>query len=190
MDLSASPSTAERLRGIFLLGALQLNREQTIPVLTNLLSDPDVLVSDAALTALAEFPGPDITSFFAGRLSSAKDNKSVRAAAYGLHSDPEQTTQALIEAYETTHQRDVLIAVLAALEFKQILQVMESASTRTWLYESKRPEFDRTYIWIDQRLPSINEQTLWNTVRSNIHAGRLPSVRNEILRLEEARLQK
>ena len=186
-EYAASKSPVEREQGAFLLGALRVRPDETVPLLFDLLEDPADRVRKEALKALAEFPCARTEEYFRGMLASARRESEVREALYGLHAFGSAAFPRYIDAYEANARPGVRQAVLAVLTSIENFQLVEAAgaSFRCWYYHSKKAWFEKTAIDLPPRVAGIDQVELWKAVRAKLLAEGPPSVQREIFRLQE-----
>jgi hypothetical protein len=115
-NLAKNKSSDLRRKGAYLLGALQTRPEESVPVLLKLVEDSDTTVSSEALTALVEFPRREIPPIVRNKLA---DPNSSLCAAFSIHTGDKNAMQLLIDTCQSSTQRQVRIAALGALAFRE-----------------------------------------------------------------------
>lgn len=184
-SLARSNLPEHRRKAVYLIGALQARPVESVQFLKAMLDDADMQVRRDAQSALAEFPALT-QSHFEQMLNGATNTATALDAAYGLYLGT-NGLPALVRAYESTTNSWTRFAVLSVLAFKKDLHWIETSAEnfRKWTYLNSRLEFESSATTISNSLKrGINQQVLWQLVRSNLTSGNEPRLRKEIFQRE------
>ena len=184
----ANGQTDGRLLGAFLLGGTRIREEESRKVLLKLTADPEPVVREIALMALAEFPNDATERMFHEMLLSG-DKKKIGMGAYGLHLGGESAVKILVDAYDSTTNKFVKGEVLAAFSLRDDVQTMRRhESSPFWRYQRKRGFFGNVHSEIRMfgAFVDEDEEALWSAVRERVLAGKEAEVEKEIVKVRRA----
>jgi hypothetical protein len=173
-NLAQNQNPDLRRKGAYLLGALQTNPAQSIPVLLKLIDDPDRAVSGSALTAMGEFPSSEIPTSVRERLLNPD---TCADAAYAIHAGGSSAMQLLIDTCRAATTDRIRNATLGALAFRERpRRIADSTDPRRSAYRRKRCDFD-LQLGLSAALHPNFDDTFLVAVKSNIIRFQEPRIR-------------
>ena len=174
--------------GAFLVGGAGIRPEESREVLLKLTANPEPVVREIALMALAEFPNDETERMFHEMLLSG-DKMKIGKGAYGLHMGGESAVKILVDAYDSTTNKFVKGEVLAAFALRDDVQSLRKyESSPFWRYQRKRGFFENVHSEIRMfgAFVDEDEEALWKAVRERVLAGKDAEVEREIVRVRRA----
>jgi hypothetical protein len=188
-ELASGELLGERFCGAWLLGALGMNKEESVPRLLKLATEANEHLRKTAFIALGEFPCAETERLFSEMMASGDESK-VQTGAYGLHRGGEGAMKTLVNFYDSSTNEMGKKVVLEALYIRDATEraSRHKSFRRQTHYRWKYPLYCHPHSEINRFIEGGHDvDALWAKVRPRVLAGEESRFDEEMKRLRESR---